>query len=98
MNKVSELKQHIKTLQDEILSIQDECPHDRIVYKYKSNTGNYDPSCDSYWVEIDCLCCDKHMYIDSEAEPLYYRSFKGFYGKDLCVTREEYKVIKKVGL
>lgn len=98
MNKVSELKQHIKTLEDEICSIQEECTHDKIVYKYKSHTGNWCPVDDTYWVEIDCLCCDKHIHIDSEIEPLYYRDFKKYYGKALCVTKEEYEVIKKVGL
>lgn len=98
MNQVSELKQHIKALQDEIRSIQEECSHDKVVYKYKSDTGNYDPSCDSYWIEIDCLCCNKHIHIDSETEPHYYRSFENYYGKDLCVTEEEYEVLKSTGV
>ena len=93
MNKVSELKQHIKTLQDEVVSIQEDCSHDRIVYKYGSNTGNYDPSCDSYWVDIECLCCDKKFHIDSDLEPYYYKRFQDYYGKILCVSEEDYKVL-----
>ena len=38
------------------------------------------------------------MHIDSEIEPLYYRDFKEFYGKDLCVTKEDYEVIKGSGV
>lgn len=97
MSKVSELKQHIKNLEDEIRSIQEECSHDKIVYKYKSDSQHWSVE-DSYWVEVDCLCCDKHMHIDSEIEPLYYRDFKEFYGKDLCVTKEDYEVIKGSGV
>lgn len=98
MSNVSDIKDAIKHLQDQIKTIQDNCSHDKVVYEYGSNTGNYDPSCDSYWVDIECLCCEKRIHLDSEVEPLYYRTFDKHYGKDLCVSRKEYEVLKKTGV
>jgi len=54
----------IQKLREKINDIQDSCPHQNKNKKYKSNTGNYDPSCDSYWIDIDCLDCGKHWCED----------------------------------
>ena len=98
MSDISDLKDKIKSLQEDIKLVQDGCHHPKVVYERCSNTGNYDPSCDSYWVDIRCLCCEKRIHLDSEVEPLYYRTFDKHYGKDLCVSRKEYEVLKKTGV
>ena len=46
-------------LSQELYALQDACPHNDKTGKYGSNTGNYDPSEDSYWYEINCKCCKK---------------------------------------
>lgn len=35
------------------------CPHESLLKKHRANTGNYDPSANSYWTEFTCLDCGK---------------------------------------
>ncbi len=44
----------------DIASLQKECTHPNVKKEYKSNTGNYDPSCDSYWIDYRCPDCNKY--------------------------------------
>ena len=46
---------------NKIVKLQENCPHysDHTTQKYRGNTGNYDPTADNYWVEIECLICGK---------------------------------------
>lgn len=48
-------------IEEAIRVLQDNCKHpaDRLSKIYKSNTGNYDPYEDCYWVEYTCGDCDK---------------------------------------
>ena len=39
--------------------LQDLCTHPVATENHRSNTGNYDPSADSYWIEYKCPDCDK---------------------------------------
>jgi len=39
--------------------IQEQCPHENCSEEYKGNSGNYDPTADSYWIEFRCADCDK---------------------------------------
>lgn len=59
---VSDLKLQIKELNRRVEQIQTKCSHpeEAVIKVHKSNTGNYDPSCDSYWIEFDCGLCLKH--------------------------------------
>lgn len=58
---VAELKAEIAKVELRIAAIQKECIHPGSARqsKNRANTGNYDPSCDCYWVEHRCLLCDK---------------------------------------
>jgi len=96
MRNIKTIKQEIKDLQNELLLVQDNCIHEQIIYEYKSNTGNYDPCSDSYWVEIECLCCEKKFsYEDYESG---YRSFSKNFGSKLCLTKKDYAYAKRMGL
>jgi hypothetical protein len=44
-------------LASELAKLQSTCKHPNIEKKYKSNTGNYDPTADSYWIEFKCPDC-----------------------------------------
>ena len=44
--------------------LQTICPHTNSTKKYESNTGNYDPSADSYWIRYHCPDCNKHWQTD----------------------------------
>lgn len=96
MRSVKEIKQEIEDLNKELQIAQDNCGHNQIVYEHKSNTGNYDPCQDSYWVEVECLCCDKKFsYEDYES---MYTKFDKVFGKDLSIKREDYLIAKRKGL
>jgi hypothetical protein len=58
---IAELKKQIKELQDKIKTIQDSCSHPEqcVTKKYGSNTGNYDPMADCYWIDFKCSLCEK---------------------------------------
>lgn len=52
--------------QGKIAEIQKICQHDDVKASYGSNTGNYDPSNDSYWINVECLDCSKKFRAYSE--------------------------------
>lgn len=66
MKKIDALRLKIHKLQDEILEIQSICLHKMTEQKHKSDTGNYDPSCDAYWVEFRCVYCDKKWIVEKK--------------------------------
>lgn len=45
---------------DKLYALQASCPHSGHLFKYRSNTGNYSPSDDSYWTEHTCDDCGKY--------------------------------------
>lgn len=44
--------------------LQAVCTHPSVTKKACSNTGNYDPSADSYWYECKCPDCGKQWNED----------------------------------
>lgn len=68
--KISDVQLEIKRIQDE------ECLHFNIIEVYKSDTGNWSVSDDSYWKEVWCEDCGKTATYDSN-EPGYRE--KGFF-------------------
>lgn len=44
-------------LASELAKLQSTCTHPNLEKTYKSNTGNYDPTADSYWIEFRCPDC-----------------------------------------
>lgn len=51
-------------LAHELAKLQDLCVHSNVTKKYDSNTGNYDPSADSYWIDFFCPDCRKRWRED----------------------------------
>ena len=51
-------------LSHELAKLQALCPHTNVTKKHCSNTGNYDPSADSYWIEHRCPDCRKHWDVE----------------------------------
>jgi len=58
------LTKKIETAQEQIRQLQASCPHPDVQKKYGSNTGNYDPSADSYWIDWNCPDCGKRWTTD----------------------------------
>ena len=51
-------------LAQELAALQAACTHPSVNKKYCGNTGNYDPSADSYWIEFSCPDCRKKWITD----------------------------------
>lgn len=47
----------LQKLYAKIDELKKQCTHPDLVGEYGANTGNYDPSCDKYWVQFECPCC-----------------------------------------
>lgn len=62
-------------LVEEIAAIQQVCPHEDLQGEYKSDTGNWCPDDDSYWIDTECLDCGKRWHIESTQPG--YRQFNG---------------------
>lgn len=58
----------IKKLNEQIAELQSLCTHLDVTKKYKGDTGNYDPSADSYWIEWRCPDCGKFWITDQDRE------------------------------
>lgn len=63
-------------LSQELYALQDACPHNDKTGKYGSNTGNYDPSADCYWINVACCDCGRTWSIYDDED-----GYKGFNGR-----------------
>ena len=63
-SEVTRLAGVIQRAQSKINKLRDTCPHPGATKEHKSNTGNYDPSCDCYWTEFRCPECGKFWRVD----------------------------------
>ena len=61
MQEIQKLNSELDVIKAKIKILQDQCTHPKeaLWEKYQSNTGNYDPTCDCYWIEYRCGICDK---------------------------------------
>jgi hypothetical protein len=56
--RVRKAHELIEKAREEIKKAQASCDHPGLRHQYGSNTGNYDPSSDSYWTDFYCNVCD----------------------------------------
>lgn len=73
--KITDLRSMISQAQSLIREVQRNCPHDNVTVAHRANSGNYDPSADSYWVDVDCLDCGSSMSYDADKDPTNYRFY-----------------------
>ena len=62
--RLQEIKNEIDLLEMEVLNFQANCRHTNAVHQYCGDSGNYDPSRDSYWIEFHCYDCGKYWTED----------------------------------
>jgi hypothetical protein len=62
--QVDALEKQINILENKKEKLMNKCKHNNAVREYKGNTGNYDPSRDSYWIEYRCYDCGKFWTTD----------------------------------
>lgn len=67
----AQIRRRLKTIQkhqdkwaDAEKELQQICNHPNADKKYCGNSGNYDPSADSYWIEYRCPDCGKFWIED----------------------------------
>lgn len=58
------IRKHQEVWDDAEKQLQEACKHPGVVEKYCGNSGNYDPSADSYWIDYHCPDCDKRWTED----------------------------------
>lgn len=54
-----EIRRRIEAANRDMMQLQALCQHPDAEKKHGSNTGNYDPSADSYWTDYNCPDCSK---------------------------------------
>lgn len=62
--KLASIDRREEKLASEMAKLQATCQHPDLIKKYDSNTGNYDPTADSYWIEFRCPDCRKRWRED----------------------------------
>lgn len=60
------IKKEVLAAYEKMYEFQENCPHTYLKIKARSDTGNYDPSQDSYWYEIECKCCGSRWNEDQK--------------------------------
>lgn len=63
MLTVKQKREMIESVEAELAgqlhSLQENCPHEDLTYKYGGSSGNWDKSDDSYWIDWKCNDCYK---------------------------------------
>lgn len=67
--KVTRRKNRIRQLQSEIAQIQENCPHQNLLYSFGGSTGSWDRE-DSFWIDFYCKDCEKRWQTDQSRENL----------------------------
>lgn len=68
MRTLDQIRNDEKWLRRELEALQLHCTHAEVTKRYRGSTGNYDPSCDEYWIEWHCPDCDKRWTTDQSRE------------------------------
>ena len=63
-DNVKKIKLIQSFLNEQLIALQDTCRHENVEKKYRSNTGNYDPTADCYWIDFHCPDCEKRWSRD----------------------------------
>ncbi len=72
LTKAQKINEKIKKLYSELKIVQDtECDHKNLKIVPGSNTGNYDPMADSYWIDLNCPDCLKKWTVYSDDKEEY---------------------------
>lgn len=55
--KHNSITKRLNKATEDMRQLQKDCPHVNVKQEYKSDTGNYDPGMDMYWIEFRCEDC-----------------------------------------
>lgn len=51
-------------LKNQLTELQELCQHPNVSKKHWSNTGNYDPANNEYWIIYDCPDCARSWQVE----------------------------------
>ena len=72
--KMRELILEAEKIEEKIKKKREACKHEHLVGEYDSDSGNYCPQDDRYWVSAICMDCGKEFTVYSDKdESLNYR-------------------------
>jgi hypothetical protein len=60
------LRKRVSLISKSIEKLRAICQHPNATKKHGSNTGNYDPSADIYWIDVHCPDCGKIWQTEQE--------------------------------
>lgn len=66
--KRTNINAKIEKLHEQLRELKTVCEHPDVTKKYGGSTGNYDPSCDAYWIDWACSDCGKKWTTDQDRE------------------------------
>ncbi len=78
MKRIDVLTKILGEIQDEISTLQKQCPHNDVEAEFGSNSGNLCEVDDLYWINVRCKECYKHMRFDSNEHSNEYRKYAKF--------------------
>lgn len=73
--KVEKILKNMNILRCALQKEQNICSHNDVKVEKNSNTGNYDPNDNQYWINVKCLDCGKYMIFDSEKDREEYLKY-----------------------
>lgn len=68
--KRQSISDKVAKLSGQLWDLQAACSHPDVTKQYRGDTGNYDPSQDSYWINWHCSDCDKRWTTPQDRENL----------------------------
>lgn len=85
-DKMAELRKQLAAIHLQMQQIQNNCQHNHMTVRAKSNTGNYCSSDDSYWYEGKCRACGETFHTDQSNDTILGKRYSAI-GRDPRVEK-----------
>jgi hypothetical protein len=90
-NLIQAIKRNIAEniqLWEQVANFQSKCNHTQVYSKLSSDTGNYDPSQDDYWIDSICPECGKSFCVFASQNEEAYLDLRRRTIKEVMSTAE----------
>lgn len=68
LKKREQIETRKKKLYEDLSTLQTNCPHENVVYKYDGSGASYDNPSGDYWIDWKCCNCGKMWITDSNID------------------------------
>lgn len=86
----------IEPLYKELEQYQSKCKHKRLIAEFHSNTGNWDSSFDSHWIDLYCPTCMKSWTVDNSNDEYQWYSINSIKVASIEKWKNENKEFKEL--